>query len=389
MAKMTNYINRTITESIEKARSFYQVITIIGPRQSGKTTLCKELFSDYTYINLEDVALREQISGDIKRFLNNHTDNLIIDEAHYIPELFSYIQVLVDENADRHFVLTGSSNFAMLHNITQSLAGRTAMFTILPFSLQEISEFITDKPTDSILINGFYPALFTKKIPHELFYGNYYSTYVERDVRQLINIKNIQLFQTFIRLCAGRVGSECNISALANEVGVSSPTINEWLSILEASFIVFKLPPYYENMGKRLIKTPKIFFYDVGLLCYLLGIEDEKQLSTHPLRGGIFENMVICELMKSRMNQGKASNLYFYRDSSRVEVDVLQTFGNDFSAYEIKSAQTFNNNFFKNLKLIQDIFNQRVTHSTVIYDGQEESFSQTLAIWNFRNMKRE
>ena len=237
-----NYIYRSISKSILDAIQYYSVITITGPRQVGKTTLCKNLFPNYTYINLEHPAQRIIIEQDIEAFFANSNTHLIIDEVHHLPQMLSYIQVLVDENPDRKFILTGSSNFALLHQITQSLAGRTALFTLLPFAQSELSG-TKDLSTDQLLYQGFYPAIYTKNTPASMLYRDYYNTYVERDIHQLLKVKNLQAFQTFIRLCAGRVGSECNFSSLSNDVGVSVPTITEWVSILQASYIVWKLPP--------------------------------------------------------------------------------------------------------------------------------------------------
>ena len=252
---MKGIINRTISESILNALQFYPVIAITGARQVGKTTLCKHLFSQFRYINLEDLSTREMIADDIKKFVNRVQDGVVIDEVHHLPELFSFIQVAVDNDRSKRFILTGSSNLAMMQHLSQSLAGRVAVFTLPPLSVFEIQEQIQSFSTNELLFKGLYPAGYSLKIPPTLLYANYYNTYIERDVRQLTNIKNLTLFQKFIRLCAGRTGSECNMSALSNEVGVSVPTINQWLSIVEASYIIFKLPPFYDNIGKRLTKT--------------------------------------------------------------------------------------------------------------------------------------
>jgi hypothetical protein len=381
-----NYIYRNISEAIKSAVPFFPVITITGPRQSGKTTLCKQLFPEFAYVNLEDLSVREQVLNDVKGFLNGYPKGLVIDESHYVPELFSYIQVLVDENRSRKFVLTGSSNFSLLQSITQSLAGRTALFTLLPFSLHEIKDKLALKTTDQILLDGFYPAVHAGQTPRELLYKNYYTTYVERDLRQLISIKNIKLFQTFIRLCAGRIGTEFNASSLSGEVGVSVPTITEWVTILSASYIVHLLPPYYENIGKRLIKTPKIYFYDTGLACYLLGIENEQQLSTHPLKGPLFENMVVNEFIKNKLNKGKDTNLYFYRDKSQHEVDLLHVRGMEIDAYEIKSSKTFHKDFYKGLSYVKKLFGERISKAAVVYDGEAEVDSELSGVYNFRTI---
>lgn len=379
-------IYRNLTGEIERLIPYFPVITITGPRQSGKTTLCKELFPDYTYINLEDADLREQIQRDTKRFLENYPKKMIIDEAHHYPELFSYIQVLVDSDADRHFILTGSSNFSLLANITQSLAGRTAILTLLPLSLREIGETkINSLSTETLILNGGYPAIWSKGVPRDALYRNYYSTYIERDVRQIINIKDMKLFQTFIRLSAGRIGTEFNASALAGEVGTSVNTINSWLSTLAASYIAYMLPPYFANIGKRLIKANKIYFYDTGLACYLLGIENEEQLVTHPAKGALFENIVVNEAMKNRLNKGKDPNLFFYRDKSQKEVDLLHTQANEIYAYEIKSAQTFHKEFFKGIDYLKGILGDRLTRTAVIFDGKDELRTEQNGIYNFRN----
>lgn len=374
--QLTNYticsmalINRDLKNEVIQSAKEYPVVTITGPRQSGKTTLCKDLFPDYSYINLEDAATREEVMQDIKKFLNSYPDGLIIDEAHNFPALFSAIQVYVDEHLEQKFILTGSRNFSLLQSITQSLAGRTAVLTLLPLSLHELGEQIKGIPTDRLILNGSYPAVWGKGATPARLYMNYYNTYVERDLRQIINVKDINLFQKFIRLAAGRIGTECNASALAGEVGTAANTINAWFSVLAASYIAYMLPPYYENIGKRLKKTPKVYFYDTGLACFLLGIETEAQLSVHPLRGMLFENMVVNEAMKNRFNRGKMPNLYFYRDNTQKEVDLLHTKGNDFYAYEIKSGTTFNKDFVKGINYLKEIFKERVTKTGVIYDG--------------------
>lgn len=379
-------IDRKISDEIKELRTFYPVITITGPRQSGKTTLCKTLFPDYAYYNLEDAEIRERIKADPKGFINENSGGIIIDEAHHYPELFSLIQVTVDHEPDRRFILTGSSNFALLQNITQSLAGRTVLLTLLPLSLHELGGIVKETSTNTLILNGGYPHIWAiPNYPRYAFYKNYYATYVERDVRQIINIKDISLFQKFIRLCAGRIGTECNASNLSNEVGVSSNTIQSWFSILAASYVAYQLPPYFANIGKRLIKTPKFYFYDVGLACYLLGIENEQQLNTHPLRGSLFENMVINEAMKNRLNKGKDPSLYFYKDKSQNEVDLIHIQGNELYAYEIKSSQTYNNEFYKGISYIKGLLGDKITRSALIYDGAVAINSQENGAINFRD----
>ena len=273
-----------------------------------------------------------------------------------------------------------------MHHISQSLAGRAALFTLLPLSLAELQEQ-RNADTDTLLFNGGFPAVWSRQAPAYDVCRNYYNTYVERDVRNLINLKNVSQFQTFIRLCAGRTGCLFNASALSAETGVSVPTINEWLSVLEASYVIFRLLPFYRNVGKRLVKTPKIYFYDTGLICYLCGIENEQQLSTHPLRGAIFENLAVLEFLKKRFNSGKDTNLYFYRDQSQREVDILQEFGNQYHAYEVKSAKAFHSNFLNNLNYLKSIMgNASLTKTQVIYDGETEINTPENGMMNIRNV---
>lgn len=383
-------INRVLSNEIKRAITYFPVITITGPRQSGKTTLSKELFPEKPYINLEHIPTREQLIQDTDGFLSQYPDGFIIDEAHHYPDLFSYIQVLVDKYPERRYILTGSSNFALLEKITQSLAGRTAIFKLLPPSLHELKDRIEGVNTDNLILKGTYPAIWSKGIPFDLFYSNYYQTYIERDIWQIVNIKDITLFQKFIRLAAGRIGNECNSSSLSGEVGTAANTITHWFSVLNATYIAYMLPPYYENIGKRLIKTPKIYFYDVGLACYLLRIQTEEQLKTHPLRGNLFENLVINEAIKSRFNKGKDADLFFFRDRSQKEVDLLHVKeNNDMHAYEIKSSGTFNKDFLKGIDYLKDIFKTRITRSAILYDGKEEKHTRQNGLYNYKNFELE
>ncbi|MDE6050523.1 MAG: ATP-binding protein, partial [Paramuribaculum sp.] len=363
------YVKRKISDSVLEAAKYYRVIVVTGPRQTGKTTLCRHLFSDYKYYNLEDVALRNAIADDPKGFLSGCGDRVIIDEVQNIPELFSYIQVVVDADENRRFALTGSNNFSLMESITQSLAGRAALFTLLPFALNELSGEYQSVQTDEILFRGLYPGTTIRRMPPEMFFRNYYSTYMERDVRQIKQITDLPKFQHLMRLVAGRVGSECNASALANETGISSPTVKSWLGVMQTSYLLTVLPPYYQNISKRLIKTPKVYFIDTGLLCYMLGITSAEQLQTHPLRGAVFENLIVVEMLKDRFNRGKDSNLFFYRESSGREVDVVQTEADKFRIWEVKSAKTFNTDFRKNLDYFKSIFGEKVISAKVIYDG--------------------
>ena len=377
------YIHRDIERRILETEKFFPVIVVTGPRQVGKTTLCRAMWPDFEYVNLEDVALKKLIAEDPKKFIANSADGLIIDEVQYIPELFSYIQLCVDENPGRKFILTGSSDFALMENITQSLSGRAALFNLLPFSFDELRNYVDEAHSDEIMFNGFYPGVIVKKILPKFFYSNYYSTYIERDVRKLKAIDNLDLFQTFVRVVAGRAAREMNASAISGEVGVSSPTAKSWLSILKTSYVVFTLQPFFTNIEKRLTKTPKIYFYDTGLLCYLLGINDLSQLATHPLRGEIFENLIVSELLKVRNNRDENCSLYFYRENKGREVDVVKTCGLDMHLYEIKSAKTFHSDFRKNLTYLKGLFGEKVKSERVVYDGD----SYPPDVINFRRLE--
>lgn len=380
-------IDRTLTAKITELMCHYQVVTVTGPRQSGKTTLCKEMFKDFEYVNIEDPIVLQQVHDDPRAFFSIRSKRLIIDEIQNAPELLSHIQVMVDNDRERKFLLTGSSNLTLLSTITQSLAGRTALLTLLPLSLSELDVVQNGFTTDSLILNGGYPAVWANHLPPTDMYRNYYSTYVERDVRQLLNIKDLSTFQKFIRLSAGRIGQLFNASSLAGEVGTTSKTIASWLTILAASYIVYTIPPFFDNIGKRLVKTPKIYFYDTGLACYLLGIKNVEQLQFHPLRGALFENLVVNEALKYRTNAGEDADLYFYRDKSQTEIDLLAINGMEISAYEIKSGKTYQQEFFKGLKLLQTLLGDRLVRSAVIYDGNDELPSRINGCYNFRNFK--
>jgi len=380
------YINREIEKEILEMIRTYPVITITGPRQSGKTTLVKHLFSDLPYHTLENPDTRLFAETDPRAFLNQMPKGAVIDEIQNVPQILSYLQQVVDENKDEVlFVLTGSNQFSMMNNISQSLAGRTAILKLLPFSLNETGTH-KNESTDEILYKGFYPTLFKSNLRPTKFYRSYFETYIERDVKQLINIKDTSLFQKFIRLCAGRTANIFNASALAAETGVSVKSIQSWISILEASYILIRLQPFYENINKRLTKSPKLYFYDVGLAAYLLGIEDINQISRDPLRGALFENMIIIEKIKQRFNKGLDHNLFFYRDSHHFEIDLIQKRGHELIPHEIKSAQTLHPDFLKGLKRFKKIFSDRIKNMYLIYDGDMEYSTENIHIRNFRNI---
>lgn len=365
---MATYVKRKISDKVLEVQKYYPVTTITGPRQSGKTSLCRHLFPDYKYVNLEDLTVRGRAITDPIGFIDSLGNNAIIDEVQNVPDLMSMIQVRVDEDREKRYILTGSSNFSLLQGMTQSLAGRVALFTLLPFSLKEMTEEEKSVSTRRLLSRGQYPGIIVNGIPEEIFYSNYYTTYVERDVRDLMRLKNIMSFDTFVRLVAARVGSEFNASQIAKEVGVSAPTVTEWLSILDASYITYRVRPYFANISKQLTKMPKVYFYDTGLLCYLLGIESEPQYQSSTLRGAIFENMAISELIKNQYNAGRIPGINFYRERSGKEVDAMVKTPEGLHLYEIKAGSTYRPEFIANMKYVSELLPD-VCKQTVIYDG--------------------
>lgn len=381
------YIKRKIESTILEAAKYFPVITVTGPRQSGKTTMLKQIFPHLHYYSLEDLDTRSFAMEDPVRFLHLHEDGMILDEVHNYPELLSYIQGIVDEQPHKKFVLSGSSNFALLKKVSQSLAGRSGVFELMPLSIEEVKgqiEYVDD--ADQLLYQGLYPAVCSCKNIPKFLYPSYVKTYLERDVRDLLNVKDIRLFNLFLKLCAGRIGSVFNASEIAGEIGVSSKTIQAWVSILQASYVVYLLPPYFENSRKRLTKSPKMYFCDTGLACTLLGIESAEQLAFDKMRGHLFENLIVVELLKRRLNEGKESNLYFYRDSNQNEVDILVNNGSSLDAIEVKSAMTYNPSFEKALLKVNEWVNPPVGKRTIIYAGTLEDDKGDIRLLNYRNM---
>lgn len=362
----------------------YPVITVIGPRQAGKTTLVRGVFEKHQYVNLENPELSTLAIKDPKTFLQKFPPPVILDEIQNIPELLSWIQVDVDQNPEKKalYVLTGSHQLALREAITQSLAGRTAVFTLLPFNLEELGVKYAQKPRNELIFNGFLPRIHDQKIRPLRAYRDYYQTYVERDVRTLLNIQNQNSFELFLKLLAGRVGQEVNYNSLATQVGISATQIKKWISVLEASFIIFKLPPYFKNFNKRLTKSPKIYFTEVGLVSYLLGLETVQQVEDSKLLGELFENMVILEAYKNRLNQGLEPNMYFYRDKNQHEVDLLFPMNGEHIPIEIKSSRTFRSDFDKGLKYFQKL--SGAPKGVVLYDGDLEFENDELKVSNFR-----
>lgn len=364
------YIPRTLTPRIEEAHKYYPVITITGPRQSGKSTLCRHMYPDYRYVTLESIATRSLAATDPQGFLESLGDKVILDEVQHVPELLSEIQVRVDEDRKRRYILTGSSNFSLLRNVTQSLAGRTALFTLLPFSFKEMTESMKNVNICEIIIKGFYPGVLVDDIPPNIFYENYYNTYVERDLRDLLKVSNLLKFDAFVRMLALRVGSEFNASALSREIGVSSVTVSEWLSLLVTSYIVFELPPYFRNQGKSLTKNKKIYFYDTGLLSHLLMIKDEMSIENNPQKGVLFENLAISEFMKKSVTGDNNPNLYFYRENRGIEIDLLVPTSSDtLHLYEVKAGKTLQSDYAANMKKLSSQIDGNIT-TTVIYNGE-------------------
>ncbi len=364
----------------------FPILIITGARQTGKTTLAQQI-SDKPYYNLERPDTRELVIRDPQLFLSRVSETgAIIDEFQRVPELASYLQVAVDTiKKNGHFILTGSNNFLLMEKVSQSLAGRAAILHLPPFTIREISSFNLSLSSDELLYRGFYPSIYAEGRQATRTHNSYYQTYIERDVRQLINIKDIHLFQRFIRLCAGRISQLVNFENLASETGASAKTIKSWLAVLEASYLVFLLPSFSRNLNKRIVKSPKLFFYDTGLASYLLGIEEPEHLEYHPLRGALFENMVISEHLKIRLNKGLPSNSYFYRDNHQNEVDLLTLSGNRLTLTEIKSSQTYHASFASILQKLEKAFANYQVDKVVLYDGSEEWIKEGLTIANFKD----
>ena len=382
-------IQREIAPKILELFQYYPIVSLTGPRQSGKTTLLKSLFPEKPYVTLENPDTRLLATTDPRRFLATYTEGAILDEVQNVPELFSYLQGIVDDNPQRKFVLSGSQNFLLLQSITQSLAGRVGILNLLPFSQSEVSKTEMKLSLYDALFKGGYPAIYDRYTPANIFFSNYLTTYLERDVRNIINVGNLSTFNRFLKLCAGRAGQIINMASFASDVGVSPLTIKSWLSVLEASNIIILLQPHYKNMGKRLVKMPKLYFTDTGLACYLLNITSAEQLSTHHAIGAIFENYVVLELLKQRLNKGLASNLYFWRDNHGSEIDLLLENANGLVSIEIKSAQTHHADFFKGLRYWQNLAEQKPENSFVVYGGDDSfqrEFGQVLSWKNLADI---
>jgi uncharacterized protein len=359
---------RELSSVLQRFSTLYPIIGVTGPRQSGKTTLVKEIFKHLPYVSLENLDFRDRALDDPRGFLSLYHEGAIFDEVQNTPNLLSYLQQIVDDSQQKgYYVLTGSQNFSLSAQISQSLSGRIGMTTLLPLS---ISELKNNLHVNEKIFKGGYPALHHINISSIDFYPSYLQTYVERDVRQIKNIQNTQQFRTFLKLCAGRVGQLVNFSSLAQDCGISHTTAREWLNLLEASYLVFFLSPFYKNFNKRLVKMPKLYFYDTGLACALLGLEQSSQVETHYLKGALFENLVILEVLKKRFNQGLPANLYFWRDQTGHEIDLIAEWGGAVHAFEIKASSTFQPGHSKNLQVFLNLL--PTAKCSLVYLGEQQ-----------------
>lgn len=383
---MTDYIHRKIEEMILEASKYFSVIAVSGLRQSGKSTLLTQLFPLYEKYSLKDLNILDYAKNDPIAFLNQTDEGMFIDEIQRCPQLLDYIQGIVDNNPKRHFALSGSSNFEVMKNFSESLAGRAGVFELLPMSIQEVTGKVDLDNLNQILYNGLYPSICAKKNIAKFFYPSYVRTYLEKDVRDLLQMKDQIRFTKFLKLCAARIGSLFNASELGAEVGVSSKTISHWLSVLQASYLITILPPYYENIPKRLVKSPKLYFNDPGLACYLLDIETPQQLDRDKMRGAIFENMIVMEAIKHRYNMGLKGGVFFYRDSNQNEVDLLIKQEGELTAIEVKSSMTYNSSFEKTLTQIEGWIKTPISRKAIVYSGDFENTSDNINLINYRHI---
>jgi predicted AAA+ superfamily ATPase len=381
-------IPRDAAKSLLRFSNHYPVMTVTGPRQSGKTTLVRATFPEKPYVSLEDPDELEAAKADPRGFLARYPDGAILDEAQKCPDIFSYLQSHVDlDGRPGLFILTGSQQFGLLSKISQSLAGRTGIIQLLPFSMAELETAnILTSDLKGLLFKGMYPPVYDRDIPPPNWYSAYMMTYIERDLRQLINVRDLSMFQRFVRMCAARTGQLLNLSSLANDCGITHNTARAWFSVLEASYLVFALPPYYRNFSKRLVKTPKIYFYDTGLAAWLLGIQNPEQLSIHPMRGALFEALIVAELIKNRQNQGIPGNLYFWRDSTGNEIDVIIEAGDKMMPLEIKSGQTVTPDFFTGLQKWFKLSGSE--KGWLVYGGRQPQTRQNIEVIPWRLLPR-
>lgn len=381
-------IQRALAGKVIHLASKYPVVSITGPRQSGKTTLAKMCFPDYFFTNLEIPDVRLFAETDPRAFLAQGTAGMILDEIQNVPILFSYIQGISDESGNPgQFILTGSQNFLLAEKITQTLAGRVAIVNLLPFSMDELSlAGILPSKLFTLLFQGQYPRLYDQKIQPTDFYPSYIQTYLERDVRNILNISSLSLFRIFLGVLAGRAGQLINYSSIANQVGVNLKTIQSWLSILETSYIVYLVRPYHKNYNKRLVKSPKLYFYDTGLLCSLLGIKQENELQFHSMAGAIFENFIFNELQKLHLNRGLIPEIYFWRDNTGNEIDCIMCSGTMVNVIEIKSSTTIANDFFKWLNYYRSLAGSNNHKYVLVYAGKESQQRSSCQVLNWKSL---
>lgn len=384
--QMLTPIARDAARLLDQLRPKHPVITLTGPRQAGKTTLCRMAFRDLPYANLEEPDLRAFAAADPRAFLAPFPSGAVIDEFQRVPEIASYLQGIVDEPGfEGTFVLTGSRNLAVRDTVHQSLAGRTALVCLLPFAYSELPLRWGGGSIDSFMYQGFYPRLYDRDLHPTQALSDYVATYVERDLRQLALVRDLSLFQEFLGLCAGRIGQLLNLESLGNDTGISQSTAREWISLLEASYVAFRLPPFHANISRRLVKTPKLYFYDVGLAACLMGITDAAQLPTHPLRGMLYENLIVAEILKYFENRGIRPRLWFYRDSNGNEVDVIIPRGQQLIPVEIKAATTINSDFFKGLARFSAAV-PNVTDPVLVHGGDAEGTQHGACVTNLAGL---
>lgn len=382
-------VNRKIIEQLKIYKTKYPILALTGPRQSGKTTLLKELFHDYTYLSLENPDLRAFAENDPNGFFEKYSQFCIFDEVQRVPQLFSYLQTIVDEKKIMgQFILSGSQNFHLMKNITQSLAGRVALFKLLPFDFGELhSANLMEDDYTKAMLKGFYPAIYDRSIPSQVFYSNYIQTYVERDITELVNIRDMRTFRVFLSLCASRAGQLLNLNSLATECGITQPTAKAWISLLESSYIIFLLQPYHKNFDKRVIKSPKIYFYDTGLLCHLLKIKDTDQIKFNSYKENLFENMIVGEYVKQNFHQNKMEELWFWRDSNGHEVDLIRQDDDLLNVIEIKSTKTVTTDLFKEITYFENLAKDEIKSKSLVYAGDDNQKRTNVNVLSWNQMK--
>ncbi len=382
-------IKRGIENRLLKLANSFKAVAVMGPRQSGKTTLVKSLFPEKDYVSLENPDIRTYALEDPRGFINDFKNGAIFDEVQRTPDLFSYLQEVIDNSNDKgQFILTGSNNLLLNQNISQTLAGRVGYINLLPFTNSEIEAQNENKSDLDLLFNGFYPPVFDQNLDPTEWFPSYIQTYIERDVRQIKNVTDLILFERFLRIAAGRTAQELNMTSISNDCGVDVKTVQAWISVLETSYIIFLLKPHHKNYNKTIVKRPKLFFYDTGIVCSLLGITEVDQLNYHPLKGSIFETMVVSEQVKSQSFDSKSGNLFYWRDKTGHEIDLIIEKAGSIYPMEIKSAKTINTRFFKNLTYYQNL--SGVKQSALLYSGDEEqNRSNGIKVVNWRKLKSE